>query len=70
MLIMRSKFGQSVSSINIVMKVEETQLTDLHSWKYADWMVVEVFNLKRDVTGKPRIDETGGDMGGKTKSAK
>lgn len=70
MLIMRSKFSRSVSSINIVMKVEETQLTDLHSWKYADWMVVKILDLKRDVAGESRIDETGGDMGGKTKTAK
>ena len=52
------------------MKIEEAQLTDPHSWNYADRMIVEVFNLKRDVTGKPRIDESGGDMGRKTETAK
>lgn len=67
---MRSEPVGSVGAINIIMKIEETQLTDLHSWNYADRMIVEVFNLKRDVTGKPRIDESGGDMGGESKTTK
>lgn len=67
---MRSEPVGSVGAINIIMKIEEAQLTDPHSWNYADRMIVEVFNLKRDVTGKPRIDESGGDMGRKTETAK
>lgn len=70
MLIMRSEFGRSISSINIVMKVEKTQLTDLHSWKYADWMVVKIFDLQRNITIESWIDESGGDMGRKTETAK
>ena len=67
---MRSEPVGSVGAINIIMKIEEAQLTDPHSWNYADRMIVEVFNLKRDVTAKPRIDESGGDMGRKTETAK
>lgn len=67
---MRSEPVGSVGAINIIMKIEEAQLTDPHSWNYADRMIVEVFNLKRDVTGKPRIDESGSDMGRKTETAK
>lgn len=52
------------------MKVEETQLTDLHSWKYTDWMVVKILDLQRNIAIKSGINETGGDMGGKTKTAK
>lgn len=67
---MRSEPVGSVGVIDIIMKIEEAQLTDPHSWNYADRMIVEVFNLKRDVTAKPRIDESGGDMGRKTETAK
>lgn len=67
---MRSEPVGSVGAINIIMKVEEAQLTDPHSWNYADRMIVEVFNLKCDVAAKPRIDESGGDMGRKTETAK
>ena len=50
------------------MEVEETQLTDPHSWKYADWMVVKILDLQRNIAIKSGIDETGGDMGCKTKT--
>lgn len=50
------------------MKVEEAQLTDLHSWKYADRMIVKILDLQRNIAIKSGVNETGGDMGGKTKT--
>ena len=52
------------------MKIEETQLTYPHSREYADRMVVKILDLQRNIAIKSGIDETGGDMGGKTKTPK
>ena len=50
------------------MKVEEAQLTDPHTGKYTNGMVVKILDLKSDVTGEPRINESRSHMSRKTKT--
>lgn len=52
------------------MKIEETQLTDPHTGKYTNGVIVKILNLQRNIAIESWIDETGGYMGCKTKTTK